>query len=105
MFTKDDWLPIGSVVMLEDGERPIMVAGYMALDGMSDRYYDYLGFPYPEGRLEDKDYFFDKSMIEEVELVGYYNEDTINFMKFLEDQEEHYLELRAEKEKQGDKED
>jgi hypothetical protein len=95
MVTKDDWLPVGSIVMLADAERPIMVAGYMAKDGITNRYYDYLGYPYPEGR-QDRDYFFDKSMIEKVLLVGYLDADGLQLQKFLEAMEDEYRQIRQQ---------
>ena len=44
MITKDDWLPVGTVVTLAGGSRPVMIAGVMALDGKLGRYWDYIVF-------------------------------------------------------------
>lgn len=71
MLTRSDWLPIGSVVTLVGGSRPVMIAGYMALDGSTGRYCDYIGVAYPEGRRNPREgYFFDRELIEEIHQVG-----------------------------------
>lgn len=90
-----EWLPAGSVVMLEDGERPIMVAGFMIEDAVSGRYWDYVGYPYPEGcREADTDYFFDRSMIESVLLVGYLDTTGQAFRDYLASTEESFENMR-----------
>ena len=45
-------LPIGSVVMLKGGKKPVMIFGYL----QQSAYYgndvvDYIGVPYPEGNI------------------------------------------------------
>ena len=95
MIDKNDWLPVGSIVRLKDAERDIMVAGYMLKDGMSDRYWDYVGYPFPEGkRNPDVDYFFNKDMIEEIKLIGYLDGDAMGFMEALESASPEFEEMR-----------
>ena len=58
------WLPIGSVVTLKDGVRPVMVVAVMAQDSKTGKWWDYMGYPYPEGMGDaETDYFFDALMI------------------------------------------
>lgn len=64
MIARDDWLPVGTVVAVEGAARPVMVAGVMALDGRTGRYWDYIGVPYPEGR----------GAVEGVLAIGYRDE-------------------------------
>ncbi|OFK22489.1 hypothetical protein HMPREF2826_01720 [Olsenella sp. HMSC062G07] len=91
------YLPIGSVVELKGGERPLMVAAVMARDGNSGRLWDYMGYPYPEGRRDvASDYFFDGDMIESLLHLGYFNDETMAFQSFLAEQEGEYRRQRKE---------
>lgn len=65
MISRDDWLPVGTVVAIEGAARPVMIAGVMALDGKTGRYWDYIGVPYPEGR---------GAAVEGVLAIGYQDE-------------------------------
>ena len=96
MLTKEDWLPVGSMVRLKDGERPVMVAGYMAIGGSDGRIWDYVGYPYPVGRMDSRDYFFDKESVEEIYLVGYLDQLGRQFQAFLEEQDEEYQRKKRE---------
>lgn len=96
MITKEDWLPVGSMVRLKDGDRPVMVAGYMSIDGGSGRIWDYVGYPYPEGKTSRQDYFFDKDMIDEIVLVGYQNQGQLAFQALLESNDDAYQAKKAE---------
>lgn len=95
MITANDWLPIGSVVRLQEGDRPIMIAGVMAQDGNTGKYWDYVGYPYPEGDQGTGDYFFDKGSIAEIHLVGYLDGMGCLFQRFLEEQAAEFEQLKA----------
>lgn len=95
MLTKEDWLPVGSMVRLKDGERPVMVAGYMAIDGSNGRIWDYVGYPYPEGKTSTQDYFFDKDMIAEIRLIGYLDQGAVTLLTMLEGNDEEYQKKKA----------
>ena len=48
----EELLPIGSVVLLQDGVKKIMITGYMAVNQEDEqKIYDYSGCIYPEGLL------------------------------------------------------
>lgn len=66
-------LPIGSVVMLKNGTKPVMIFGYMQKSNMHpDEMADYIGVPYPEGNIHIKAQFgFQMTDIEEVLFEGY----------------------------------
>ena len=98
MITKDDWLPVGTVVTLEGGSRPVMIAGVMALDGRSGCYWDYIGVPYPEGRTApDEGYFFDKRMIDRLHQLGYLDDKGTAFQMFLEANTAPFERMRSER--------
>lgn len=71
-----DLLPIGSIVLLNDGEKRLMIEGIMQSD-MSDisTQYDYIGILYPEGYIgEGFQYLFNHEDIDEIIFHGF--EDT-----------------------------
>ena len=98
MITNLDWLPMGSVIRTEEGERPLMVAGVMVTDDATGRLWDYMGYPYPEVRTDAGDFFFDKSQIVEIFQVGYMNSMACAFQAYLEDKTPEF-----EKDKSGER--
>lgn len=72
MANERTWLPVGSVVTLKDAEKPVMVAGFMVRASNGDAW-DYLGYPYPEGRRNSQDLFFNRNQIAAVGQVGFLN--------------------------------
>ena len=50
---KKELLPIGSVVLLKDAKKRIMITGfYVKENENSDKIYDYVGVLYPEGVVQ-----------------------------------------------------
>ncbi len=71
----EEMLPIGSIVLLKNAEKRLMIFGILQSGGVSGKEYDYIGVPYPEGNLgSEYQYVFDQSDISEVSYRGY--EDT-----------------------------
>ncbi|WEV53401.1 DUF4176 domain-containing protein [Bifidobacterium sp. ESL0704] len=92
----DGWLPVGSVVHLRGGERLTMVAGHMQEEAGTGTYWDYLGYPYPEGRADaSRDYFFNKDFIDGVYFVGYQDVAGGEYLDFLKDHEAEFREEQA----------
>ena len=69
-------LPIGSVVLLKNATKPIMIFGYMQKSAVvPDQMADDIGVPYPEGNLDIRAQFgFQMSDIEKVLFEGYRDE-------------------------------
>ena len=67
-----NYLPIGSVVLLTGGSKPLMIYGrYVRISG-EQLIYDYLGCVYPEGHLTDKQRFlFNHEDIVSILFRGY----------------------------------
>lgn len=68
-----EFLNLGSVVILKNGKKPLMVIGYAypALE-KDNLVYDYLGALYPEGILAtDNNILFNHEDIEKVIFIGY----------------------------------
>lgn len=79
-------LPIGSVVLLKEGTKKLMVFGIRQTDAKSGREYDYSGVLYPEGNLGNETWFlFDDENIAEVCFRGYEDEERTDFLERLSD--------------------
>lgn len=85
-YTQDDmFLPLGSVVKVEDGT-VFMISGYCkSITNQEDGHvFDYQGVYYPEGDLSDGQvYLFDKSDIVELKFIGYDTDEYKEFIKEL----------------------
>lgn len=77
-----DLLPIGSIVLLRDGEKRLMVIGVMQNDaGGTGNNYDYLGILYPEGHIgEGFQYLFNHEDIVEIIFRGYEDNERKEFL-------------------------
>lgn len=67
------YLPIGSVVLLKNGKKKVMIYGRRQRRIVDvDKEYDYLACLYPEGNIdEDYMYLFDEDSIDQVIFRGY----------------------------------
>lgn len=74
-------LPIGSVVLLKNSTKKLMIIGFaqVAADD-PNRIYDYVGCVFPEGFLgPDQTFLFDSHQIEKIYAVGYQDEEQMQF--------------------------
>lgn len=79
-------LPIGSVVMLKDAQKALMIFGIRQTDSASGKEYDYVGVLYPEGNMgEEIRFMFDHDNIAEVIFTGYDDEERKSFLEKLND--------------------
>ena len=78
-------LPIGSVVMLQNGTKEIMITGFYAVSQESpNTIYDYNGCLYPEGVISsDKNLLFNHNQIAKLIFTGYRSDNDIEFKKKL----------------------
>lgn len=81
---KPKYLPVGTVVLLENGTKRVMINGFCTMDANKpDKIYDYSGVLFPEGSLSsDQTLLFDHSQIVRVDHYG------------LEDKEEQEFKVR-----------
>ena len=92
---KNDWLPIGSVVLLEGASHPVMITAYMAVEGSTKKIFDYCGCPFPEGLHGAGGLFFDKDQIEKVADISTLSTLCAQIVQRLNDFETRYQEARA----------
>lgn len=80
-----DLLPIGSIVLLKDGEKRLMIIGIMQNDaGGTGKNYDYLGELYPEGHIgEGFQYLFNHEDINEIIFRGFEDDERTKFLEKL----------------------
>lgn len=69
------YLPIGSVVLLKEGKKRLMITScYIVTD--DNKQYDYNGCLYPEGLISrDEVYFFNHDQIERIYAIGFSDEE------------------------------
>ncbi|WEV56421.1 DUF4176 domain-containing protein [Ligilactobacillus acidipiscis] len=90
---KNTLLPLGSIVYLEEGTVKLMVVGRGAVfnDDGGDKYSDYVGVEYPSGIDPENALFFNNDDIDKIVFRGYEY-----------DEEERYLEVYQNWEKNLD---
>lgn len=77
----EKYLPIGSVVLLKDAKKRIMITGFCCI-GNEDKSktYDYSGCLYPEGFISsEQTLLFDHNQIEKVYCLGYSDDEEKEF--------------------------
>ena len=76
---KEKYLPIGTVVLLKDGTKEVMITGLAILGGKKGtgeaKVWDYAGCPYPEGIVTTNQTFgFNHENIKKICYMGYETE-------------------------------
>lgn len=84
MYNK--YLPIGTVVMLKNGKKRIMITGFCSRNGNDlNKVYDYNGCLYPEGLYDSKQVLlFDHKQIEKIYHMGLVDKEEQEFKVKLE---------------------
>ena len=96
-----DLLPIGSVVLLKEGTKKLMITGIQPASSENpDKVYDYIGVMYPEGFLSTEyNFLFNHADINDIIFMGYNNPEREEFIQFLQnayDEEEKKKENKDE---------
>ena len=79
-MNREKYLPIGSVVLLKNAKKRVMVTGF-AVRGkeMEDKMFDYIGCLYPEGVITtDKNLLFNHEQIDQIFYLGYVDDEWKN---------------------------
>lgn len=88
MLIAGDYLPIGSIVLLEGGVKRLMVVGVMEAVNVGEEQkeeYDYIGVLYPEGFISASSLLlFNHNQIRKVVHRGYEDEERESFLKRIE---------------------
>ena len=87
MNAPNELLPIGSVVLLKDSTKRVMIVGFKQKQADEDKIWDYSACLYPEGILDpDHLYLFDHDQVEVLFFVGYQDADGMQFLMNLNSQ-------------------
>ena len=81
-------LPIGSVVMLHNGKKPLMIYGVCQTDNESGVEYDYIGVVWPEGNLGNGTSFMFNG--EDVDKLLFRGAEGVNRDEFIDKLVEYY---------------
>lgn len=86
---KEKYLPLGSVVILKEAKKKLMITGYrMKAIETPDKIYDYCGCIHPEGTISSElTCVFDHSQIEKVFFTGYVDKEVNNFLEKISDKQ------------------
>lgn len=78
-----DLLPIGSVILLKNAKKKLMIYGIKQLDSKNPEVeYDYIGVFYPEGNMgPDYQFLFNHEDIDTVYFKGYHTEEREVFIE------------------------
>ena len=83
--------PIGSVVLLKDAQKRVMIFGRLQKQGIWD-YIDYIALPYPEGNIDPNlACVFNHGYIDTVCFKGFQHMEEVAFNQILEDYRERMV--------------
>ena len=75
-----NYLPIGSVVILEGGNKRVMIYGRQQSQVNTGKEWDYIACLYPEGNInEEHMYLFNEDDIAKIYFLGFQDEEEENF--------------------------
>lgn len=85
-------LPIGSVVLLKDSNKRVMITGRLQRQIETGKIWDYCGCYYPEGIINPNELFlFNHEQIQIVFFIGFQDKEGLEFQAVLSDK---YQELK-----------
>jgi hypothetical protein len=72
----EQYLPLGSVVLLNGGDKRVMIFGRRQRAISDGKMWDYMGCLYPEGSIVERHYYlFNNDQIERVFFIGFQDEE------------------------------
>lgn len=78
-------LPIGSVVLLREANKRIMIYGRLQNNISNGKFYDYVACSYPEGNLDaNKAILFNHEDIEKIYFIGFQDTEEIEYSKLID---------------------
>lgn len=82
---KEKFLPLGSVVLLKNATKRLMITGfYVKADENDKKTYDYVGCLYPEGVISSKENcVFNHEQIDKIFFIGYSDDEEKKFKEKL----------------------
>lgn len=92
MVSYDKVLPIGTVVLLQNGKKRVMILGYQRTAANDDSViYDYCGCLYPEGYISpQRTLLFNHENIDRIYAMGLQNDEYMQFQEQLRNAIDEY---------------
>ncbi len=86
--TYEKYLPIGSVIILKEATKKLMITGFcIAATDNPQEVYDYSGCLYPEGLISsDQVALFNHEQISKIYAIGYSDEEEKEFKRKLKEE-------------------
>lgn len=92
-------LPIGSVVLLKESKKRLMIQGRVQKIKGRDEIFDYSGCYYPEGNINpEASYLFNHEQIERVYFIGFQDEEELQLQAYLQQRLEQLREPKQQEE-------
>ncbi len=80
-------LPLGTVVLLKNAEKKLMICGRIQTDVSTNISYDYSACVYPEGIINPRELFmFNNEDIDKVFYIGFQDQEEFEFRKYVDKQ-------------------
>lgn len=80
------YLPLGSIVLLKNSKKRVMIIGYKSKISGNDKVWDYSGCLFPEGVINaNKLFVFDDAQIERLYFLGLQDTESMAFLRVLAD--------------------
>lgn len=102
---KEKFLPVGTVVLLKNGKKRVMITGFCVTPQGKEEAYDYSGCLYPEGFLSsNQNCLFNHNQIDKVFHMGLIDEEEIKFkeqLKSLIDMADQFSKFKDNENNQG----
>ena len=82
------YLPLGSVVMMKEAKKPVMITGFGAKSPETgEKIWDYMGCLWPEGVFSsNKTLIFDHNKIDKVFAIGFIDDEQKDYMTKFEEE-------------------
>lgn len=81
-MNREKYLPIGTVVLLKEAEKRIMIIGFEA--DSNGKHFDYFGCLFPEGmQKSNKKLVFNHEQIKLIYYLGYFDEESKKYHQTL----------------------
>ena len=82
----EKYLPIGTVVLLKEAKKKLMITGFYVKSPDNEKTFDYSACVYPEGVLDSrKNLLFDHDEIQDIFYLGYVSDEEKEFKAKLND--------------------
>lgn len=90
-------LPIGSVVLLKNGQKRLMICGRIQTDVATGITYDYSACYYPDGIINSKELFmFNNDNIQRLFFIGFQDGEELAFRRFIDEELDRRNEEKGE---------